>query len=446
MGSAVYNSGIPQNFMKSMNRAAGSGSPFCSAILIALGLFACTICSPAADWNSPEQELARKLVAIMGPGSAALVFENRSSLGRRDADIIENGLRSALEQTGIRFVENEQAATNITIFLSENATSYVWVANIRQSALDAAVVMVAVPRPGGPIPAYDSMPLSLRKTMIWTQKDRILDVAVLEESQTATRMAILDAKKLSLYQMQGGKWQEEQTLEITHTRPWPRDLRGRLIVKDHLLEAYLPGVICRSTAGVPLALNCRDSEDPWPLVPTGMNTASVLPNAGSTSSGTASITPTSAFFAPTRNFFTGVVAPSIGKISSVPKFYSAAPLPRGKYTLWLFSAADGNIHVVDGIRDQISKFGWRGDVTTLKTSCGAGWQILATTFTETGGDAVRAYEMPDRDPIPVSASVDFSGTLTTIWTEASAETAIAVMRDQQTGNYEAFRLAVACNQ
>ena len=80
--------------------------------------------------------------------------------------------------------------------------------------------------------------------------DPILDVAVLEESSAPTHIAVLDPEKVSLYRMQGGKWQQEQALGITHARPWPRDLRGRLIpARDHLLDVYLPGVICRGGIG-----------------------------------------------------------------------------------------------------------------------------------------------------------------------------------------------------
>jgi hypothetical protein len=61
---------------------------------------------------------------------------------------------------------------------------------------------------------------------------------------------------------------------------------------------------------------------------------------------------------------------------------------------------------------------------------------------------VRAYEFPDRDPVAVSAAMDFpgSGVVTTLWTEVKGDTAIAVVKNQETGNYEAFRLAVVCSQ
>jgi hypothetical protein len=404
-------------------------------------LLGLAIAAQAADWNEPEQQLARKIVAVTGPGAIALRVENRSSLGKRDNEVVQNGLRSALEGLGIRFMNVEQAAATVAISLSENSASYVWVAEIRQGLGDAVVVMVSAPRPQGSTAAHESVPLSLRKIPLWTQDDPILDVAVLEENATPTHIAVLDAEKVALYRWQAGKWQQEQALGIVHARPWPRDLRGRLIpARDHLLDVYLPGVICRSAAALPLTLNCRETDDPWPLVPAALSGGSI----------SSAIAPMGAFYAPTRNFFTGALTPGVGKITTVSKFYSAALLPRDKYLLWLFASTDGHVHMVDGVSDQAARFAWGSDLTTVKTSCGAGWQVLAAsaeaTSEEGTGDSVRAYEFPDRDPVAVSAALDFPGMVTALWTEAKADTAITVVKNRETGNYEAYRLAVVCNQ
>ena len=152
-----------------------------------------------------------------------------------------------------------------------------------------------------------------------------------------------------------------------------------------------------------------------------------------------------AFYAPTRNFFTGVLTSGIGKFASVPKFYSAAFLPREKYLLWLFAATDGHVHLIDGVSDQVARFAWGSDVTTVKTACGSGWQVLATS-SDGDADSVRAYEFPDRDPVAVSAAIDFPGAITALWTEAKGDTAIAVARNRETGSYEAYRLALVCSQ
>ncbi len=456
MRAPVYNSAIPKVILNMVNRPTRSAQPGILPLfffLIAV-VIASAIPAQAADWSVPEEQLARKIVAATGPGAAAVTVENHSSLGRRDQEIIQNGLRDALERLGLRFVQAEQASATVSISLSENAASYVWVAQIHQAAGEGTVVVVSAVRPEGSSAARDSMPLTLRRIPLWSQEDPILDVAVLEENAAPIHVAVLDPEKVSLYRMQSEKWQQEQALPIVHARPWPRDLRGRLIPsRDHLLDVFLPGVFCRSAATSPLTLTCRESDDPWPLTAGTQNgvASPVFPGAGSSASVPAVVPSASppqmkAFFAPTRNFFTGALTPAIGKFTTAPKFYSAAPLPRDKYTLWLFAATDGQVHLIDGISDQTAKLGWGSDLTSVKTSCGAGWQVLATASANDAGDSVRAFEFPDRDPVAVSAAVEFSGPVTAIWTESRGDSAVAVSRNRETGTYEAFRLVLSCSQ
>ena len=458
MRTAVYNSTIPDFTLNTVNRTFPSGIRFAQTCLILVGLFLLGpgTAAHAADWSTPEQHLARKIVAVTGPGAVSLTLENRSALGKRDSEIIQNGLRNELEASGLRFVKPEQAAATVTISLSENATSFVWVAEIRQGGGDATVVMVSAPRPEGSTAARDSVPLTLRKTLLWSQDDPILDVAVLEENPAPAHIAVLGAETVSLYRLQNGKWQAEPELPISHQRPWPRDLRGRLLpARDHLFDAYLPGVICASTTSAPLALSCRESDDPWPLVSGTLNggALAVFPSAG-LASGAATVVPQmKAFFAPTRNFFTGAITPGTGKFATVPKFYSAAMLPRDKYTLWLFAAIDGQTHLVDGMSDQAARLGWGSDLASVKTACGSGWQILSSSAGQMGDqsadqpdDSLHAYEFPDRDPVAVSPAIDFPGPITALWTESKGDTAFAVARSRETGSYEAYRVAISCGQ
>lgn len=445
MGEAVYNSGIPRARLNSVCRLFPVAHIFPVAVRLSFILVGFAMTAAAADWSQPEQQLARKIVAVTGPGAVTMSVENRSSLGKREQEIIQNGLRSALEAAGLRFVDADQAAATIVISLSENATDYVWVAQIHQGTSENAVVMVSMPRPAGSMAVRESVPLSLGKTLLWTQDEAVLDVAVLEDNGTPTHIAVLNAERVGLYRWQAGKWQQEQALSIVHARPWPRDLRGRLVpARDHLLDVYLPGVICRSSPGASLSLNCRETDDPWPIVP-GALTGATFPSFAGGGPASTTIAAMEAFYAPTRNFFTGVLTSGIGKVTTVAKFYSAAFLPREKYLLWLFAATDGHVHMIDGVSDQVARFTWGSDVTTVKTGCGAGWQVLATSF-DGSADSVRAYEFPDRDPVAVTASTEFSGAITALWTEAKGDTAIAVVRNHETANYEVYRLAVVCSQ
>jgi hypothetical protein len=405
-------------------------------------ILASAIAGSATDWSAPEQQLARKIVALAGSGSMSLTVENRSSLGRRDSEIVQNGLRTALESMGARFVANDPAATVVTISLSENLTAYVWVAQVRSGTDEPAVAIVSTPRPASGAAGRESVPLSLRKISLWSQADPILDVGVLEEGAAPTRIAVLDPRRVSIYRSQAGSWQREQALEIVHDKPWPRDVRGRMLLGRDGLAIYLPGVVCHGAMSGVMTLSCHAGDDPWPLAPVTGNTA--LASAGSTIN-SAAILRLQAFSAPDRNFFTGALTSAGGKLTTVSKFYSAALVPRdGNFSL-LFAGVDGQVHISDGNADRTVKLNWGSDLTGVKTGCGAGWQVLATSPSE-GSDSVRVYEVPDRDPVAVSAVVDFSGAISALWTEGRGDTAVVVTRNSETDNYEAFRLAVACSQ
>jgi len=418
-GCPVYNSLVLE--MSTLSSRLLEGFPL---LLVLFLLLPAT--GSAAAWTAPEEELARKIAAVTGPGAVAVDIMNRSSLGKKDVDEIGAGLRSRLETLGLRAVNPEQAAATIKVTLSENLQNYVWVAEIQQGAGEFSVVMVSTPRVEEGTFVREPAPLVIRKVPLWEQQQPILDVGVLEEASGPSHIAVLDPDKVVVYRFVEGRWQPEQALAIAHARPWPRDMRGRLVPRqDHLFDAYLPGVFCQSSSHAPLSLSCHESDDPWPL--GGSSTLS-------------------SFFAPTRNFFTGVLAPGVGKQSLVAKFYSAAAVPRPSYTFWLFAAVDGQVHLLDGITDQSARWNWGSDIVGLKSSCGSGWQVMATRAGDGSGDSIRAYEFPDRDPVPVSQPVDFAGAVTALWSEAQGTSAVVVSHNAVIGNYEAFRLSIACGQ
>jgi len=396
-----------------------------AACLLALALFL-PLSALAADQTAPEQQLARKIAAVTGPGVVAFELTNRSSLTAAKADDIRRHLLVEIAALGLQVVRAEQAAATIHVSLSEDLQNFVWVAKIHQGTNLPVVVMTSIPRPDTAVVMHETTGLALHKTLLWSQADRILDAAVLEG--TPAHLAVLDPTQVTLYRWQDGRWQLEQTLAVTHVRPWPRDLRGRLVLRhDHLFDAYLPGVYCRSTSSSSLALNCFPSDDPWPLggEQFGLN----------------------AFFTPSRNYFTGALAPGVGKQTTAPPFYSAAMLPREKYTLGLFAAVDGQLHLLDGITDRAAgKLGWGSDIAGVKSSCGSGWQVLATSSGDGPNDAVRAYEFPDREPVAVSQPAEFAGSITALWAESGAASAVAVSHNSETGRYEAFRLSITCGQ
>jgi hypothetical protein len=379
----------------------------------------------ASDWQAPASQLAQRIAGITGPGAVAVSVINRSSLSPSDTDDVRRKLLSELAAFGVQSAASDQAAATVQVSLSENLQGYLWVAEIHQGTSEPVTVMVIVP--GSSKASEDrSAPLSIHKSLLWSDENRILDVAVINGNPS--HMIVLEGERIGLYRWQNSQWQQDQLLAVVHVRPWPRDLRGRLILrKDHLFDAYLPGVYCRSTATAPLSVTCDDSDDPWPL--TG--------NPGELN----------AFFSASRNFFTGALSPGIQKQKIAPAFYSAAALPRDKYTLWAFAAVDGQVHFLDGVGDQaFAQLGWGSDIASVRSGCGPGWQILATSNEAGPTDEVRAFEVADREPILVSAPVQFNGAITALWADADSTSLTAITRSAETGNYEAYRLTIDCHQ
>ena len=380
----------------------------------------------ASDWHAPVGQLARQIAGATGPGAVALEVVNRSSLTRADVEAIRHGLLAELAALGVRPVNTDQAAASVEVTLSENLQNYVWVAEIHQGNSESSIVMVTAPRSGPVAVERPAAALTIHKTLLWTDENRILDVGLI--TSTPQQMVVLEPESVVLAKFQDGHWQQQESLSLSHLRPWPRDLRGRLIFrKDHLFDAYMPGVFCRSTSTPPLGLNCYETDDPWPL--------------GTAESGL------SAFFAPTRNFFTGALSPGIQKQTTLKPFYSAAALPRDKYTLWIFAFADGQVHLLDGVTDQtLGKLDWGSDIASVRSGCGLGWQVLATGNDTAAADTVKAFEIADREPVAVSQPVEFKSGITALWADWDGTGAIVVSQNPETGRYEAYRLSIACGQ
>ncbi len=426
MRCAVYNSPInPRINLRIPGMLIPLSSRFFSSLLFVL-LF--VVSGNAQNWAGAEGLLAGKIVAATGPKTMALEVLNRSSLSAAATNDIRRNLLTQLAVLNVRFVPAEQAAANVRVSLSEDLQSYVWVAEIRQGANAPSVVMVSLPRSAvltvEPAPAA----MVLRGVSLWSQPELILDVAVIDGNPA--RMLVLDANGVTSYRMQDNRWVLEQSVPVAHSRPWPRDLRGRLVLrkdKDRLFDAYLPGVYCRSSGDVPPAMTCFESNDPWPI-----GTDLFSQNASFTSA---------------RNFFSGALSPGVGSQTTAPAFYSAAAVPREHSTWWLLAAVDEKVHVLDGITDQVAeKLGWGSDIASLRSGCGAGWQVLATGTGAGRSDAVQAFEIPGREPVAVSTPLEVSGSVTALWTESGANGVVAVVHNSETGRYEAFRLTLTCGR
>jgi len=354
--------------------------------------------------NGAAHDLARAVSAAVAQEPVAVSVKNLSALGAGDAAEIRRVFESELKAAG-------QPAAEVQLTISENLTQFLLVAEIHRPG-ERQVLLVSWPRPPAAstaAPKDKPAQVTLEKKLLWEQDLPILDVA-----QSGDAMLVLDGTRVLLV-----RGAERQSAPIPATHPWPRDLRGRLSVSPSgsgtAFTAYLPGTICRGSADAQLALECRDSPDPWLLAPGAI-----------------------AIFAPDRNIFQGHLDVEPGGARDLPPFYSAAPAGDA----WIFAAADGRAHLYTHAWELTRNIDqWGSDVAGIQTPCGA--RILANRPTGlTAPDAIQPYEVVDSTPNPAGPAIDFSGPITALWSAGNSGTAIS--RDLQTGRYAAFSLAPIC--
>ena len=390
----------------------------------------------ASSLGDAARQLAHKIAVATGPGAFAVEVTNRSSLDDKSVREVRSALDAELRVEGVHAAKNEPAMGTVEVVLSESLREYVWTAEIAIGSDEKKVTLISVPRSQPGTPFVAALPIVLKTTLLFAQEQPILDIAPVE-MPGGSRLIVLGDGTVAIYAHQGanpaGHWELESSASVAHSRAFPRDLRGRLLLRrDHLFDVYLPGTFCRtnSIAPAPLTLTCNDSDDPWPLTPEDGSVR--------------------AFFAAARNFFTGALSPGIGKLSNVPSFYSSAPLPRSNYTLWAIAAVDGSLHLVDGATDQVIRGAkWGSDLAAVHSSCGAGTQLLVSESGSAGRgdldrDGLRAFEIPDRELVAASSPLEFDGRIVALWPESSGNAAAAIVKKKDTGWYEAYRVSISC--
>lgn len=365
-------------------------------------------------------DLVQQILATAGtPGSMSVSFRNISVLPPNLQETVQNAIFTSFRNSGVRLVPQDAALAQAEITFSENLEGYLWIARVQQGT-SSKLLMKEVPHPEGPAVAK-AQTLTLHKTTIWTQDSPILDFY--RDQQT---LILLEPSQIATYASQNGQWRPRYTLAITHSQPWPRDVRGRLQVNGTQMTAFLPGTRCMGALSSP-ALECRDSDDPWQI-----DQGTVV-----------------AFFSARRNFFTGLLSgPSAG--ASVLPFFSAAALQAGDTRQWLFAGTDGRTRLY---QDELSApaaifTAWGSNIAAIHSGCGSGWQLLAGSPADSvRPDSVQAIEITGREAQPASSSVELSGAVESLVTSGrNGELVNGVLHSTVMGNYEAFTLTVGCGR
>lgn len=344
-----------------------------------------------------------------------------------------DSLTAALRTQGARLIEKAPAAGELAVTVSETPQGFLLVASLQRGE-ERWVAMVPLVR-SALSGASLSSNVTLEKTLLWEQITPILDVAWSEDE-----MLILDPDRVAVCRRHEGHWELEHNALVTHAKPWPRDLRGRLRRDGGGFAVYMPGVTCHGGTKPQLNLSCEESGQEWPLQLGPSNSFRAQFESG-------------------RNFFSGAMTdPSSGKQQIGPFFSAAVVEDRGR-AVWLVARLDGRVGIYEGIPKaaaqarqladsglKASQTDWGSDLVALKAPCTPKGLALATQPARgLGGETIQAFEIDNLRPWAASPPIEFSGSVVALW-PASETTATAVIHHSTTGRYAAYGLTITCSR
>jgi hypothetical protein len=428
----------------------------CLLAMLASALLAQLASAAPSPWEQPAAALADQIAGILGPGQARLTMRNLSKISMDEFPAIRSLLEQDLKARGVQ-TSGAESANSIRVTLSENLRERLWVAEVVEGS-ETRVAIVHV-EAGAAQPEALAGGLALRRQSLLTTTEPVL--AALE---TGDGLVVVGPEEIVVFAHSANGWKEQNRVAIGQRKPLPRDPRSVIVLSPDGLgfEALVAGMACSGSKqpAQPEAqwtVRCRESDDPWQL------TQSQRLAASSDHAENAGLTRIRAFFSTARNYFTGVVTPSVGV--DLPPFYSAALLPRPDGAGLLINSIDGKVQIAEtatlklgvptdgsssvGLKAIAGTRDWGSDFAAFRSGCSTGTQVIASGSGEAFADSLRAYEIPAQEAIPASAPMNMDGTVTALGTAPDGKSVLAVVR--RTGSqghadsYEVDRVTASCN-
>ena len=342
-------------------------------------------------------DLAARIAAAVSPAAAV-------SLDVMPDDVaLASAMAARLRSAGVRIVDPADGVPAVRVSCFENLRERACSAGITGSV--RITLIVTTPLEGRDGDAVPRLALELRS--IFSQPTRILDLAREDDD-----LFVLSSTALARYEQRDGSWRIDDSRPISQTRPWPRDVRGRLRVASGKVEAFLPGVSCAGNADR-LTLACADSATPWPLP---------IENAG---------------LDPSRNFF---------RTREGMAFYGAARIAGAADAGYLAATVDHTLAWVDDGRQSMATAVAGDDLVTLSVPCAAGsYVVVSSPAAEGDADLLTLFQVTGRRLVPAASPRVLAGKLTALW-PGTGDAATVITHDRDRDRYDAHELVVSCSR
>jgi hypothetical protein len=352
---------------------------------------------PLPSFDDLLVELASRIAAALPPNEPVRFTSVDAALERH--------FGALLVKRGVRVVAD--GAVRLSATCTDTLSARLCAATLRTGD-EVRVMSVERVRDTRPdVRHTPSLVLQLRPLVV--QQTPILDAAVVDRG-----LLVLDPTSVSRWERAGIGWRVQDARPIVSSRPWPRDIRGRLVSDAAGFTAFLPGTTCRGTA-LPLSIACVDEQRAWPLG---------IDNAG---------------MAAARNYFSSPDGET---------YYNVAALGPDAGARWLLAAQDGRLLMLDEALHSLYALPERGDdVAGIATGCATGSHVLLPSGSApVEVDALQLFVLSDRRLVPATPPVALPGVVTAMWPASDPGSATVVARSAAAARYEAFQVSVSCGQ
>ena len=365
--------------------------------------------SPSDPLEDATRALARRVASTLHGGIVSVAQQNLSALNGAEFSHLNEVFQEELLGRGVKISQN-QGAVKVVFTVAGTIGGYMGVVQIERGD-NSTTESEPLGRGADSVSSDAPSAITLHREFLFAQESPLVDVAFSVDRKSAYA---LGPEEIHLYALKGEQWESAGFEHLPAQLRLSRDLRGFLFLGADTNSAYLPGQLCRSSPAEHKDWTCEIYRELMPVrfVPPGS--------------------------------VTGKKAP----------WHSAARFEADGAVQVVLTGQDGLARLyTDGSEPVATVPDWGSEISSVKSGCATGWQILATGKNDwAAADTIQAFEIKDHAPRVVSQAVEFNGPVIALHNPSSsnsAETvdardAVAVVHNLQTGRYEAYRLTVIC--
>jgi hypothetical protein len=377
-----------------------------SCLFFFSSLFFARAAWPADPLEDATRALARKVATALHGGVVSLEQQNLSSLDGSSFLNLAKEFQEELQHHGIE-VGQKSVSAKLVLTVSQSLSVYVGVVQLRRGE-QVENVVVSLGRVTFPEKEFSSRGLTLNKELLFSGDVPILDV--IYQGSDREPLEVLSGTRITSYHREGDRWLPGSSIGLPRNEPPERDPVGRLSMGIDAMSAAFPAEICN------FSLSSKDS---------------CHPNK--------------------QHIGLSELPEELLEGKKTPAWTAATKFEYQGDSAMLVAGKDGILRLFAEGPDPVASFsGFGSEITSLRSGCGNGWQVLTAGSGDwTVPDKVEAVEVRDEKLLPVSPSVSFDGPVIALRlgqknSELQPVNAVAIVHNLQTGRYEAYRLTVTC--